>query len=273
MPDYTAIASKANNDPITTTDWQALADDLALHQTVTTVRPVNSTGGTVTRGYVGVLDPAAGASLIAASGAADNRRVVVVQDASVVTTGLVYCQVSGRVAAVNVVGAVGLYQPLETSGTVGRARQGNSAPFAIALEAFAGPGNGQIQALLIPAIAGGSGSYPTGLPSATHGPFSFHINDASLHAAQIAAPGSGLSVYITSIRVQNNNTTPSVMSVFDHTATLHTENLVIAGVQGAGVEAEYEPPWEIGDDDSLDIQQTATADVYGTINFYVAAAS
>lgn len=268
MPGYTAISPKDNNDPITTTDWGALADDLALHQTVTTVRPTNNTGGTVTRGYVGVLDPAASLSLIASSIAADTRMPVVVQDTSVVTTGLVYCQTAGHVAAINVTGAVGLYELLETSGTPGYARQGASAPFAIALEAFAGPGTGQIQALLMPAMAGGS--FPTGLPSATHGPWPFHLTTTA-PTTLVAAPSAGLTIFVTEVRVMQNNTTATLFTVKDGTGPTIAENYPIAGVVGHGVDDDMDPPWAVGDAESLVVVQSAAGDLYGSVNGYVAA--
>jgi hypothetical protein len=94
-----------------------------------------------------------------------------------------------------------------------------------------------------------------------------------LHSGIVATPGAGLSIYVTSIRAQNNNTTPALLSIFDATGPLHTEVFVMAGVQGAGVEAKFDPPWEIGDNDAVSAQQTAAADSYGTINGYVAAST
>lgn len=256
---------------ITSAIWQKMVDDLQLHQNVQAILATNDTGAGVGVGYVGVLDDTTANSLVPGI-ASDTRRVVVVQDTAIASTLAGYVVCLGKVDVVNVTGAVALHSALEMSATPGRAHQGTGAPFAVALTAFAGPGNGTVSALLLPPLMAG-GAFPLGLPSPTHGPVSFHINDAALHAAVIAAPAAGTSIYITSARVQNNNTTPSVMSLFDATGPLHTENLVLAGVQGAGVEATYDPPWEVGAADALDIQQTAAADVYGTINFYVAAAS
>lgn len=268
MPDYNALSPKGLLDPITPTDWSNLAGDLQLHQNVTTLRPTNNTGGTVTRGYVGVLDEAVSNSLIAASGVADRRRVVVVQDATVPATGLVYCQVSGRVAAINITGAVDLYAPLETSATAGRAQQGESAPFAIALEAFAGPGTGQIQALLLPPIAGAS--FPIGDPSGTHGPWSFHLTGTSVNHL-VTTPGANISIYVTSIRVIQNNTTPCIFTANDTTGPTHTETIPVPGVAGFGVETRFDPPWKIGANEGLDIIQSAAGDLYGSVNGYTAA--
>lgn len=268
MTSYAVVASKVNNDPITQTDWGNVAGDLQLHQDVQTVRPLNNTGGTITAGYVGVLDDAAIDTLIAASMAGDARKVVVVQDVSVLNGALAYCQMLGRCSVVKVQGAVALHDPLETHSTAGYAHTGTGAPFGIALSTAAGPGAGTVVALLIPLMAGGS--FPTGIPSATHGPVSFHNTVTTLVTGVIAAPGAGKSIYITRIRLGQNNTTASLYDVKDATPN-HTESYPLAGVQGYGVVDEFDPPWKVGDNLALNMQQSAAADVYGSINHYVAA--
>lgn len=267
MPDYSPVTPLASGSQVPATEWAKIVADLQLHQNVETVRPGNDTGGTVTRGYVGVLDASSANSLVAAS-AHDNRRVVVVQDPSVAVTALVYCQMLGRCGTVNVTGAVNPYDPLETSGTPGYAHVGSAAPFAFALEAWAGPGNSTIQAMLLPAMAGAG--FPVDDPSATHGPASAHLTGTSVNHL-VAAPGAGFSIYVTKVRVIQNNTTASILTVKDTGAPVHSELYPFPGVQGSGIVDPFDPPWKLGDNLGLDAIQASSGDLYLSVNHYVAA--
>lgn len=154
MPDYAALTSLGAGDPIPATEWAKIVANFSVHQSVQALTVTNNTGGTVTRGYVGVLDPAAALSLLATTTIADPRYVVVVTSASIANAATGYAQILGRVSVVNVHGAVALYDPLETYSTAGEAHTGVGRPFAVALEAVAGPGSAQIAVWITPPIGG-----------------------------------------------------------------------------------------------------------------------
>lgn len=269
MADYSAVTPLTTGQVIPATEWTKIVNNFTAHQDVQTILITNNTGGTVTRGFVGILDPATQLSLIATTTQGDARRVVVVSSPTILNGAQGYVQIIGRVSTVTVHGAVALYDALETYSAAGEAHVGYTAPFAMALTTFAGPGVGMVAAIMAPGMGGGT--FPLGTPDGTHGPFAFHINDTSLHAAEIAAPGTGLSIYIVNVRVQNFNTTASLLSVI--AAAGHTEIYVIPGVVGGGLSDDWganQKPWKIGDNVAVNLQQSALADLYGHIDFYVA---
>jgi len=265
MPNYRPVSVLSAGQQVPAVEWLAIVNDLQLHQNVQCLTPVNNTPGAVAAGYVGVMDPTAANSMIQTTTPGDVRKVVVVQDSAVALGAQGYCQFYGRCAAVNVTGAVALYDPLQTSGTAGYAQSGTTNPFGIALSTAAGPGTGTVIALLVPLMGGGA--FPTGLPSATHGPLSFHKSTTGATTI-ITAPGSGKTLFITRVRLQNNNTTAALVTGQDVGGSIHTESWPLGGVVGSGVVDQFDPPWAVGDNKALEVNLSATADVYGSINFY-----
>ena len=118
----------------------------------------NASGGLLSQGAVVI---ASGDRLFTTTAVAGNTRVIGVLDGNAASesTGVLNGE-QGRVrhvgyqAVVNVVDAVVAFDYLRTSTTTGRAISTGATPlegvFAIALTAFAGPGNGQVTAYVFP---------------------------------------------------------------------------------------------------------------------------
>lgn len=111
-------------------------------------------------------------------------------------------------------------------------------------------------------------SFPTGEPSATHGPVSLVITDSAGHTL-VAAPSAGLAVYVTSIAAWNEDTTASRLTASDGTNRFRAR---LAATDGTGFVHAFDPPWELPEATAF----TITMDVPITsalvnVNFYVAA--
>ena len=125
----------------------------------------NDSGAPLSQGAVIV---ASGDRLFTTTTTVANLRVIGVLDGSASSDSVAVANgEQGRVrhigyqSVINVVGAVVAFDYLRTSATAQRAESLGATPnegaFAIALTAFAGPGNGQVTAYVFPVGAGGTG--------------------------------------------------------------------------------------------------------------------
>lgn len=150
MADYTPLTPirPAAGDDISLTTFYDIVDANFQNVHDLCVRLItNNTGGTVSRGYVGVLSTAATDSLLATTTAGDTRLVAVVIAASIGNGSTGYVAVGGLVGTVNVNGAVVRGDLLKTHTSAGYSRSGNSGGFAVALTTNAS-GNGTVAAYI-----------------------------------------------------------------------------------------------------------------------------
>lgn len=125
-----------------------LADDLLHLHDLVTRSIINNVGTVVPRGYVGVLSGTAADSLLSTTTPADGRIAAVVMDPTIAAGSVGYVALAGNLNTVQVVGAVGYGDTLQTSGSAGYAIGGSVAPFARAMGTAAGPGAGTVAAVL-----------------------------------------------------------------------------------------------------------------------------
>lgn len=112
-------------------------------------------------------------------------------------------------------------------------------------------------------------SFPTAVASATHGPVTTTLSDTSGHDV-VAAPGSGLSIYVTQIAATNGAATASLLAASDGTVRLRMR---LAATDGAGFVHPFDPPWELPENTALNIAMGTSTTAYITILFYTAAPS
>lgn len=150
MADYTPLAPirPAAGADVSLTSFYDNVDGNFTHLHDLLARYItNNTGGTVSRGYVGVLSAAATDSLLATTTAGDTRLVAVVLDVSIASAAQGYVALYGLVSTVNVNGAVARGDQLQTHTSAGYSRTGSGGSFARALTTNAS-GNGTVAALL-----------------------------------------------------------------------------------------------------------------------------
>jgi hypothetical protein len=138
MADWTTLTTPSAGDPVSVADFfTPLTNDLTHLHDLLTRYVTNDTGGSVPKGYVGVLSGTADNSLLATTTPGDTR-VVAVTMGTAAASALHYVGVFGVVDTVLVAGNVSRGSALQTSGTAGYAMQGTVTPFARALTAYAG---------------------------------------------------------------------------------------------------------------------------------------
>lgn len=109
-------------------------------------------------------------------------------------------------------------------------------------------------------------SFPTEIASATHGPASLVITNTSGHD-MVAAPGSGLAVFVTSIAAWNEAATASRLTASDGVADFVAR---LAATDGAGFVHAFDPPWECPEDTAFEVTMSIATTALVTVNFYTA---
>lgn len=138
MADWTTLTTPSAGDEVSIANFFTPLQNNQIHLHDLLTRYVtNNTGGSVAKGYVGVLSGTADASLLATTTPGDTR-VVAVAMGGIAGTALGYVGVFGAVDTVLVAGTVARGDNLQTSGTAGRAMSGTISPFGRALTAYAG---------------------------------------------------------------------------------------------------------------------------------------
>ncbi len=150
MADYTPLSSvrpDAGDNISRTTFFDILDADFTHIHDLHARYITNNTGGSVSRGYVGVLSTAATDSLLSTTSAGDTRVVAVVLDPTIASGAQGYVALMGLVGTVAVQGAVARGDTLQTYTSVGLAQTGGAGGFARALSVNAS-GTGTVAALI-----------------------------------------------------------------------------------------------------------------------------
>lgn len=111
-------------------------------------------------------------------------------------------------------------------------------------------------------------NFPANLVSATHGPTTTTLTLTS-DTALVAAPGVGLSIYVTSLTVGNTSATLTRIDIKDGTTIRVSMPLASSG---GGFVHEFNPPWKLTANTALNAAlSAAVTDVRANVHFYVAA--
>lgn len=115
-------------------------------------------------------------------------------------------------------------------------------------------------------------SYPRAVPSASHGPVTKSLS-ASASVALAAAPGGGLSVYVTSMLVTNGSPTLTQLQVYEASATGAPTLAPYLAASGGGFQHTFDPPWKVSANTALNarLKPSVVGVVTVTLNFVVGA--
>ena len=115
-------------------------------------------------------------------------------------------------------------------------------------------------------------AYPRAVPSASHGPVTKSLS-ASATVALAAAPGIGLSVYVTSMLVTNGSPTLTQLQVYEASATGAPTLAPYLAASGGGFQHTFDPPWKVSANTALNarLKPSVVGVVTVTLNFVVGA--
>lgn len=114
-------------------------------------------------------------------------------------------------------------------------------------------------------------AYPRALPSASHGPKVVTLSTSS-NVALAAAPGAGLSVYVTSMVVTNGSSSLTRFDAFPGTNSATPEVCAYLAASGGGFTHTFDPPYKVSANAALNARVKPNASqVIVTLNFVVGA--
>jgi hypothetical protein len=106
----------------------------------------------------------------------------------------------------------------------------------------------------------------------------FHATPQTAHAEPsntteadlVAAPGSGLSIYVVSLHGSNAGASLSTIAFRDGTGSGNNKFNFAMAANGGGFTVNLNVPWKLTTNTALKIAQSASVQIYTTVTYYIA---